>query len=167
MSSLTRRQFCVVTGAGVLAGACGKGSSSTADGGVRDLAAATDLAVVKDLLDPTCPMGFLVNVGPASSFVVNEARFFQCAQLFVLRDAGGIYAMSAVCTHEGCIINYAPATHDFGCPCHQSVFDFNGKVTMSPAMMPLPHYTCSLDANGNVIVDMGSMNVDPATRLAV
>lgn len=164
MSRLTRRQFCVVAG-GLVAGACGGGGSSGSDG-AADMAAPSDLTVTKDLVDPTCPMNGKANVGPASSFAVGGVRFFLCAQIFVVRDAGGIYAMSALCTHEMCLVEYAPATNDFGCPCHGSVFDIDGAVTQTPANTPLPHFACSLDANGDVIVDLNSTNVSPSTRLA-
>jgi Rieske Fe-S protein len=163
MSELTRRQFCVVTGAGIAAGACG---SSPQTGGA-DLAAPADLTVrPPDLTDPSCPINNKLNVGPASMFVVGQQRFFLCAKMFVLRDAMGIYAMTAICTHEGCLINFAPATHDFECPCHLSTFNFNGDVTNQPATMPLGHFACSLDGNGNVVVDLGQP-VSSSTRLPI
>jgi Rieske Fe-S protein len=163
MSELTRRQFCVVTGAGVVAGACGSSPQTSAP----DLAAPHDLTVVPpDLTDPSCPVNNKLNVGPSTMLAVGQQRFFLCAKLFVLRDALGIYAMTAICTHEGCTINFAPATHDFECPCHLSTFDFNGKVTNQPATMPLDHFACSLDGNGNVIVNLGSI-VAATTRLTI
>jgi Rieske Fe-S protein len=162
---LSRRQFCVVTGAGIVAGACGGGGGSTSgDGGVHDLAAPADMAAGRDMSDPSCPIGNLVNAGAATKFAVGTSTYFACAHLLVLRDAGGLYAMSAVCTHEGCDVFFAAATHDFECPCHQSVFDFNGAVTMAPATAPLPHFSLSVDNNGNVIVDMGKP-VAPTTRV--
>lgn len=165
MSELTRRQFCVVTGAGVVAGACG--SSSQQMGGGADLAMPQDLSqAVPDLTDKSCPVNNKLNVGPASMFAVGKEQFFLCAKMFVLRDALGIYAMTAVCTHEGCTVTFAPATHDFECPCHLSTFDFNGAVTNQPATMPLVHYACSLDGNGNVIVDLGN-TVAATTRLTI
>ena len=163
MSELTRRQFCVVTGAGIAAGACGSSTQSTG----ADLAAPIDLTVTPpDLTDPTCPINNTLNVGPASMFIVGQQRFFQCARMFVLRDAMGLYAMTAICTHEGCTIDFAPATHDFECPCHLSTFDFNGKVTALPATMPLGHFACSLDGNGHVVVDLGQ-TVPATTRLVI
>src|SRR2546429_512867 len=53
MSELTRRQFCVVTGAGVVVGACGSSPQMSP----ADMAAPHDLSVVPpDLTDPTCPI---------------------------------------------------------------------------------------------------------------
>src|SRR5437764_1482663 len=161
----SRRQFCVVTGAGIVAGACGSGAGGGGDGGM-DLAAPVDLAVGRDMTDPTCPVNNQLNAGPTSKFAVGTATFFLCSHAYVLRDAGGIYAMSSACTHEGCDVDFATATHDFECPCHQSTFDFNGTVTMLPATTSLKHFAVSLDGSGNVIVDLGS-DVPPATRLSI
>ncbi|MDB4969282.1 MAG: qcrB 2 [Myxococcales bacterium] len=164
-SGLSRRQFCVVTGAGIVAGACGA-KSGDGDGGVRDLAVARDLAASVDMADPTCPVNNKLDAGPTTKFAVGEATFFVCSHVYVLRDAGGLYAMSSACTHEGCDVTFAAATHDFECPCHQSLFDFNGAVTMLPAVTPLPHYAVSRDASGHLIVDLGN-EVPAATRLSV
>jgi Rieske Fe-S protein len=150
---------------GVVAGACG---SSNNNESLPDFAVPTDLsAAPADMADPSCPVGTKLNVGPASAFMVDKVKSFACAHLFVLRDAGGIYAMTSICTHEGCDVKFAPNTHDFECPCHLSVFDFNGAVTQTPAKLPLIHYACSLDQDGNVIVDLGMSNIDPSTRLAI
>ncbi len=84
----------------------------------------------------------------------------------MLRDAIGIYAMTAVCTHMGCTVAYAPATHDFQCPCHMSTYDLNGNVTNPPAMIALEHFACSLDGADNVVVDLGTPVVE-TTRLTI
>ena len=43
----------------------------------------------------------------------------------VARDANGVYAMSAVCTHAGCLLDDGVSTIAAGldCPCHGSTFD--------------------------------------------
>jgi Rieske Fe-S protein len=162
---LSRRQFCVVTGAGIVAGACGSGGGG--GGGGKDLSAPSDMALGRDMADPTCPANNKLNAGPTTKFAVGAApTYFGCSHVLVLRDAGGLYAMSAVCTHEGCDVFFATATKDLECPCHQSVFDLNGAVTMSPATIPLPHFAVSVDGGGNVIVDLASP-VPAGTRLAV
>jgi nitrite reductase/ring-hydroxylating ferredoxin subunit len=166
---LSRRQFCVVTGAGIAVGACGSGAGGGdggGGGGGGDLAVSLDMRVVRDLADPSCPVNNQLNAGPTSKFAVGGATFFFCAHVFVLRDAGGLYAMSSACTHDGCDVDFKTVTNDFECPCHQSTFDINGAVTMLPATTPLQHFAVSLDGSGNVIVDLGS-DVPPATRLSI
>src|SRR5207302_1172765 len=108
---LSRRQFCVVTGAGMVVGACGSGGGTGGgDGGGGDLGVPLDMTVGPDLADPTCPVNNKLNAGPTSKFAVGASTFFQCSHLFVLRDASGIYAMSSACTHDGCDIDFKAAT---------------------------------------------------------
>ena len=77
------------------------------------------------------------------------------------RDATGLYAMSAVCTHQGCIVNVvgAPSQPSLSCPCHGSRFSSNGDVTVGPARLPLPHFEVEVAADGGV-------TVCPATQVA-
>jgi nitrite reductase/ring-hydroxylating ferredoxin subunit len=165
MSKLTRRQFCVVTGAGLVAGACGNGSS----GGPADMAVPVHDMVSGpqlDLTNPECAVNGKLYAGPSSMFAVGTSTFYACSRVLILRDAAGIYAMTSICPHEQCDVMFAPNTHDFECPCHLSTFDFNGGLTMGPATTGLVHFAVSLDGNGNVVVDLQT-NVPPSTRLGV
>lgn len=47
------------------------------------------------------------------------------------------YAISAVCTHLGCIVDWQPTAQAFVCPCHGSQYDALGKATHGPARRPL------------------------------
>ena len=62
------------------------------------------------------------------------------SNVVLARDANGVYAMSAVCTHAGCLLDDYSQTISAGlsCPCHGSAFDGNGQVTRGPAGTPLP-----------------------------
>jgi Rieske Fe-S protein len=55
-----------------------------------------------------------------------------------LKD-GRFVAYSAVCTHEGCWVDYQPETQMLACPCHGSVFDpvEKGAIVTGPAVVPL------------------------------
>lgn len=165
MSELTRRHFCVLTGAGLVGAACGNGSSK-GDGGAFDLGVPTDLRAPLDLVNPECPINGKLYAGQTTQFAVGTATWFACSRVLVLRDAAGIFAMTSICTHEQCDVMFAPLTHDFQCPCHLSTFDFNGAVTMGPATAPLVHYLVTVDGSGNVVVDLQT-TVPATTRVAV
>jgi Glycine/D-amino acid oxidases (deaminating) len=57
----------------------------------------------------------------------------------VYRDEdGGLHAVSARCTHLGCLVRFNAAERSWDCPCHGSRFDVDGAVLEGPAVEPLP-----------------------------
>ena len=83
----------------------------------------------------------------------------------VARDGNGVYAMSAVCTHAGCLLDDGSdkIASGLSCPCHGSTFDGDGNVTNGPARSPLQHYAVTIAADGSITVD-GSQPTDASTR---
>jgi thiosulfate dehydrogenase [quinone] large subunit len=71
---------------------------------------------------------------------------------FLFRSKVGVFAYSAICTHQGCTVGYNPAGKTLDCPCHGSTFDpaNGGAVLGGPAPTPLVKYSVAI--NGNAIV---------------
>jgi len=56
----------------------------------------------------------------------------------VYRDeAGDLHAVSARCTHLGCLVRFNDAELAWECPCHGSRFAVDGSVIQGPANKPL------------------------------
>jgi Rieske Fe-S protein len=54
------------------------------------------------------------------------------------RDEQGIvHALSAVCSHMGCIVGWNETDRTWDCPCHGSRFELSGQVLAGPATEPL------------------------------
>jgi cytochrome b6-f complex iron-sulfur subunit len=74
---------------------------------------------------------------PGSARVLREGG----KPILVLRLANGeLRALSAVCTHLGCIVHYSPEEGRILCPCHAGVFGTDGSVVGGPPPRPLPVY---------------------------
>lgn len=80
------------------------------------------------------------------------------------RDAEGVYAMTVVCTHQGCSV--APSGNVINCPCHGSQYNAFGAVIRGPAGRALVHYAVDVDASGMITVHIGT-TVPAAMRTPV
>ena len=52
-------------------------------------------------------------------------------------DEGALHAVSAVCTHMGCIVGWNETDRSWDCPCHGSRFALDGSVIHGPAVKAL------------------------------
>jgi Rieske Fe-S protein len=67
---------------------------------------------------------------------------------WVVKDAANhVRAFGPQCTHLGCAVHWEDAKNEFVCPCHNSVFDIQGKVVSGPAPRPLDRYQTRVDGN--------------------
>ena len=63
-------------------------------------------------------------------------------------SATEIKAITAVCTHDGCIIDlFSTEENNFGSPCHGSRFNLNGGVVQGPADAPLKSFLTTFENN--------------------
>jgi glycine/D-amino acid oxidase-like deaminating enzyme/nitrite reductase/ring-hydroxylating ferredoxin subunit len=53
-------------------------------------------------------------------------------------DEGELHAVSAVCPHMGCLVEWNDGDRTWDCPCHGSRFDCDGSVMDGPAVNDLP-----------------------------
>ena len=91
--------------------------------------------------------------GNPDLYPVNSVTILQDQQVYIVRTAGGFFAVSAVCTHLGCVTQWKPEANMIACPCHGSKFEPNGKKIEGPAPRPLPHFSVTLTADGELLVD--------------
>jgi menaquinol-cytochrome c reductase iron-sulfur subunit len=76
---------------------------------------------------------------------------------WVVKDASNrVAAFGPQCTHLGCAIRWDDSKTEFLCPCHNSVFDAQGKVVSGPAPRPLDRYETKVEGTklmiGHLIV---------------
>ena len=85
----------------------------------------------------------------ASKFPVGSAQKFVAANgapAYLFRTKAGVFAYSAICTHQGCTVDYLKAGKKLICPCHSGSFDpFNSaKVVAGPPERPLDKISVSI-----------------------
>ncbi|HWJ94013.1 MAG TPA: (2Fe-2S)-binding protein, partial [Telluria sp.] len=73
-------------------------------------------------------------IAPGQGAIVREGMH----KLAVYRDeAGALHAVSATCTHMGCVVHFNSAERSWDCPCHGSRFGTDGSVLHGPAVKAL------------------------------
>ena len=55
--------------------------------------------------------------GSPDLFPINSVTYVQDQQVYIVRTPDGFYAVSAVCTHLGCITQWKPEAEMIACPC--------------------------------------------------
>ncbi len=101
-------------------------------------------------------------IGLKNEFPSGTIKYFENDQVYVFADAEGIYAISAVCTHLGCVVN--KDKNGFVCPCHGSRYGLDGKIEQGAAPKDLPWYKISMLPSGQLEVDKKRI-VKPGVKL--
>ena len=90
------------------------------------------------------------SISPGEGTVINKGL----SKIAVYKDENEkLHAVSAVCTHAGCIVDFNNAEKSWDCPCHGSRFNVNGEVLNGPAIAPLSH----VDLGKDLKMEQGGM----------
>jgi cytochrome b6-f complex iron-sulfur subunit len=69
------------------------------------------------------------------------------------QKSGKLSALSAVCTHEGCTVQYLPADALIWCACHNGKYSLDGRVISGPPPRPLAAYEVDGSLDKTVTVE--------------
>jgi Rieske Fe-S protein len=90
------------------------------------------------------PTLFQINIKRNTGWLVEEEN----VAIYVLTDNGRDFiAMSNICTHLGCRVRWIADKAIFFSPCHNGVFDREGKVISGPPPRPLDRYEVKIENN--------------------
>ena len=133
-----RRAFLIGAGAAAAAAAAGvlgekvvdnlRDSSTPQYGGSDEAALVPDGAAWRDV----AALAAVRTAGPV------RFRAGAIEGVLVAVAGGGVAAFSAVCTHQGCVLDVAAARDRLVCPCHQASFGLDGTPDTAN-YIPLPN----------------------------
>ena len=89
----------------------------------------------------------IVSGGSFSALAVGDGRLIQHGNrpIYVLRvSEDSAVALSAVCTHRQCVLDWSRERKSFVCPCHAGVFDASGQVMSGLPRRRLEQYRISV-----------------------
>lgn len=139
MSGCSRRELMQLLGALGLSACIDSGGPPTGN------ATACGTQLCLDLADPA--NASLRTVGGSLQVDGSQGRVF----LLVRTSETAVIALSAVCTHEGCLVSFDSGQNLIVCPCHGSEFGEDGHVIRGPARSPLATFPASLSSNQVVL----------------
>ena len=96
----------------------------------------------------------IFKVGFPTEFQPNTYKAIPERNIFIVRDNSGFRALSAICTHLGCIVK--EEHNGFICPCHGSKFDKTGNVVSGPAPKGLEWLKINIAPDGQLTVDQNT-----------
>jgi len=99
----------------------------------------------------------VVNVGKVDRFPVGSLSADPQTGIYVVHAPEGLYAMSLVCTHLGCLTTWKPELGIIACPCHGSKFNRDGSKLEGPAPRPLEWLKVSISDEGDLLVDRSAV----------
>jgi len=104
----------------------------------------------------TTATGSAVKVLELAKISVGQTHQFSLSNgtpAVLFRTNTGVFAYSAVCTHEGCTVSYKSANKTLHCPCHGAEFDpfGSGKVVQGPARAALPAVKVKIEGSWVVL----------------
>ncbi|WP_424214487.1 Rieske (2Fe-2S) protein [Streptomyces sp. BI20] len=152
----------VACGAGTNAGGTAPTGSRASTGGATGRASTPAASIGPDSGPPTTAAPSASASGsasPAGRKLPVKAADVPVGGGTVLKDeklvitqptAGAFHCFTAVCTHQGCLVNKV-AAGTIDCPCHGSRFaDTDGAVRHGPATRPLAEKPITVSASGEI-----------------
>jgi len=98
----------------------------------------------------------IANVGKPDQFAPDSVSVNTAAGIYIVHAAEGLYALTATCTHLGCLTVWKPELGIIACPCHGSKFNRQGVKIDGPAPKPLAWLKVWVNDEGDLLVDRSS-----------
>ena len=112
--------------------------------------------VVRYLVPPRIPEAATRRVVAAKKDELSPGSFktfpFGSQPGILIRTADGEYrALTAVCTHLGCTVQYRAADRTIWCACHNGLYDLEGRNVSGPPPRPLEPFVVHVEGDDVVV----------------
>lgn len=108
----------------------------------------------KSALSPSGNLNFTLDLSkPANAALKTPGGSIVSNNVIIVNSAGTFVALSDICTHQGCSVNYSKSGNDFVCPCHGGIYNMSGTVIAGPPPSALKKYNVS--QSGNILTITG------------
>ncbi len=127
--------------------------------GLTALAASVLYPLVRYLIPPkvTEVTHTSVLAGKASEIAANSGKIFAFGgkpAILLRTPEGELRALTAVCTHLACTVQYRSDYKHIWCACHDGHYDLHGQVLSGPPPRPLEEYKVTVKGD-DVVVSRG------------
>jgi cytochrome b6-f complex iron-sulfur subunit len=95
----------------------------------------------------------IVNAGKPEGYPEDSVTLDVNSGIYLIHSKEGFFALSAICTHLGCMTAWKPELGIIACPCHGSKFNRDGEKIAGPAPRPLPWLRTWVSDDGDLMVD--------------
>ena len=108
----------------------------------------------RSILEPSS----IFRIGSPNDYALGvDTKWQQQYRIWVTRTSDRLFVIYARCTHLGCTPDWKASENKFKCPCHGSGYDSEGINFEGPAPRPMDRAKVTLDAEGQVVVDVGTL----------
>ena len=100
----------------------------------------------------------IFRIGPPADYALGvDTKWQQQYRIWVTKTSDRLFVIYARCTHLGCTPDWKASENKFKCPCHGSGYDSEGINFEGPAPRPMDRAKVELDAEGQIVVDIGKL----------
>lgn len=96
---------------------------------------------------------------PASAIPPVDGEPFRNTEgkFYLVHTTDGLMALYWKCPHLGCTVPWDGGSGEFHCPCHGSIYSYNGERLGGPAPRPMDYMAVTVQPTGDVVVDTGDI----------
>jgi cytochrome b6-f complex iron-sulfur subunit len=114
----------------------------------------------------TGAFGSTLAVPPDQVPAVDAPQYRNVAgKFYLVHTQDGLLALYTKCPHLGCTVPWVgppDSSHAFQCPCHGSMYNYEGERTGGPAPRPMDYMGITVEADGTVMVNPGDIKTRAA-----